>query len=89
AQLIKILKAAGVKAVHVRVASPPFKNPCYLGIDVSRYSELIAGQNSVETIRKKIKADSLGYLSIGGLKKAIGGKKIKFCTGCFNNQYPI
>lgn len=88
-QLIKILKAAGVKAVHVRIASPPFKNPCYLGIDVSRYSELIASKNSVEAIRKKFKADSLGYLSIEGLKKAIGGKKIKFCTGCFNNQYPI
>ena len=89
AQLIKVLKAAGVKAVHVRIASPPFKNPCYLGIDVSRYSELIASQNSVEAIRKKIQADSLGYLSLAGLKKAIGGKKIKFCTGCFNNQYPI
>ncbi|PIP14663.1 amidophosphoribosyltransferase [Candidatus Roizmanbacteria bacterium CG23_combo_of_CG06-09_8_20_14_all_35_49] len=89
AQLIKILKAAGVKAVHVRIASPPFKNPCYLGIDVSRYSELIASRNSVEAIRKKLKADSLGYLSLEGLKKAIGGKKIKFCTGCFNNHYPI
>lgn len=89
AQLIKVLKAAGVKAVHVRIASPPFKNPCYLGIDVSRYSELIASRNSVEAIRKKLKADSLGYLSLKGLKKAIGGKKIKFCTGCFNNHYPI
>ena len=89
AQLIKILKASGVKEIHVRVASPPFKNPCYLGIDVSRYSELIASRNSQEEIRKQIKADSLGYLSIIGLKKAIGGKNINFCTGCFDNHYPI
>lgn len=89
AQLIKILKSSGVKAVHVRIASPPFKNPCYLGIDVSRYSELIASRNSVEAIRKKIKADSLGYLSVLNLKKAIGTKKIKFCTGCFDRNYPV
>lgn len=89
AQLIKLLKKAGVKAVHVRIASPPFKNPCYLGIDVSRYNELIASKNSMEVIRKKLKADSLGYLSIESLKKAIGGKKIKYCTGCFDHHYPI
>ncbi|MDZ7586714.1 MAG: amidophosphoribosyltransferase [Patescibacteria group bacterium] len=89
AQLIKLLKKAGVKAVHVRIASPPFKHPCYLGIDVSRYKELIASGNKVEAIREQIQADSLGYLSMAGLQRAIGGKNIKYCTGCFNKHYPI
>ncbi len=89
AQLIKMLKQAGVKEVHVRIASPPFKNICYLGIDVNRYEELIASRLEVEATRKKLKADSLGYLSLAGLKQAIGKVDLKFCTGCFNSNYPV
>ncbi len=89
AQIIKMLKKAGAKEVHLRIASPPFKNICYLGIDIKRYQELIASKNDVEGIRKKLKADSLGYLSLEGLKKAVGKINCPLCTGCFNGNYPI
>lgn len=88
-QIIKMLKKAGAKKVHLRIASPPFKNICYLGIDVKRYDELIASKNDIEQIRQKIKADSLGYLSLPGLKRAVGKNGCGFCTGCFNGDYPI
>jgi amidophosphoribosyltransferase len=89
AKIIKLLKKAGTKEVHLRIASPPFKNICYLGIDVKRYKELIARKMDIEQIRKKLKADSLGYLSLEGLKKAIGKVRCNFCTGCFDGNYPV
>lgn len=89
AQIIKVLKKAGAKKIHLRIASPPFKHTCYLGIDVNRYEELIADKNSVEKIKEKLKADSLGYLSLSGLKRAIGKIDHGFCTGCFNGRYPV
>ena len=89
AKIIRLLKKAGAKEVHLRIASPPFKNICYLGIDVKRYKELIARKMDIEQIRKKLKADSLGYLSLEGLKKAIGKVRCNFCTGCFDGNYPV
>lgn len=88
-KIIELLKKAGTKEVHLRIASPPFKNVCYLGIDVKKYRELIANKYEVEEIRKKLGAKSLGYLSLPGLKKAIGNIKGKFCTGCFDGKYPV
>lgn len=88
-KLIKLIKEAGVKKVHVRIASPPFKNICYLGVDVSRYKELIASQKKIEEIKENIGADTLDYLTLSNLKKAIGKTKIGFCTGCFNGDYPV
>lgn len=89
AQIVKMLKKAGVKKIHLRIVSPPFKHICYLGVDVKRYNELIASKLTVEQIRKKIKADSLVYLSLKGLKKAVGKTNCSFCTGCFNKDYPV
>lgn len=88
-QIVKMLKKAGVKKIHLRIVSPPFKHICYLGVDVNRYDELIANKNSVEQIRKKLKVDSLAYLSLNGLKTAVGKIKHGVCTGCFNGKYPI
>lgn len=88
-QIIRLLKKAGAVKVHLRIASPPFKHICYLGVDVSRYKELIASKNEVEQIKKKLKADSLGYLSLSGLKRAVGKVTHGLCTGCFNGKYPI
>jgi len=88
-QIIKMIKKAGAKKIHLRIASPPFKNLCYLGIDVKRYDELIASRNEVSQIREKLKVDSLGYLSLPGLKRAVGKMPHGFCTGCFDNHYPI
>jgi amidophosphoribosyltransferase len=87
-QIIRMLRSKGVEEIHLRIASPPFKHPCFLGVDVSRYKELIASKNSVSQIRKKVGADSLVYLSLTELKKSIG-VKIPFCTGCFNGKYPV
>lgn len=89
AQIVKMLKKVGVKRIHLRIASPPFKYICHLGVDVSRYQELIAAKYDLETIRKKISVDSLAYLSLSGLKKAIGNIKTDFCTGCFDGNYPV
>lgn len=89
AQLVKILKKAGARKVHLRIASPPFKNVCFLGINVSQYAELIASKHDLKTIKTKLGADSLGYLSLAGLKRAIGTTDSQLCTGCFNNDYPI
>lgn len=88
-QIIRLLKKAGVKKIHLRVASPPFKNTCYLGIDVKRYKELIANKKTSDQVKKSVGADSLGYLSLRGLKKAIGKVGCGFCTGCFTGAYPV
>lgn len=88
-QIIKMLKEAKVKEVHLRVASPPFRHICYLGVDIGRYSELIANKHSLEQIRKEVKADTMGYLSLDGLKKSVGKIEHGVCTGCFNKNYPV
>jgi len=63
--------------------------PCFLGIDIEKYKELIAHKKTVEQVRKKLNADSLGYLSLKGLKKAIGKVDFGFCNGCFTGKYPL
>ena len=86
--IVKMVRDAGAKEVWMRVASPPIGWPCYLGIDTPSYSELIKNKtDSVEGIRKFIGADSLRYLSINGLKPAVGNEE--FCMGCMNGKYPI
>jgi amidophosphoribosyltransferase len=86
---IKMIKDAGAVEVHVRVASPPIKHPCFYGIDTANQNELIASRLSVEEIRKYIGADSLGYLSLAGLVRAIGVRKDKLCCACLDGKYPI
>src|SRR5699024_6425641 len=70
-RIVKMLKEAGAKEVHVRIASPPIKNPCYYGIDMSTREELIAANKEIEDIRAVLEADSVAYLSPEGLEKAI------------------
>ena len=86
---IKMLRDAGAAEVHVRISSPPIKYPCFYGIDMANQTELIAARKSVDEIRDHIKADSLGYLSIPGLLRALGLKRDKFCLACFDGKYPI
>ncbi|MDN5331242.1 MAG: amidophosphoribosyltransferase [Tepidanaerobacteraceae bacterium] len=88
-QIIKMLKDAGAKEVHVRVSSPPVTHSCYFGIDTSSQKELIAATHNVEEIRKYIGADSLGFLSLDGLIKSTGCNREKFCTACFSGEYPL
>ena len=88
-QTIKMIREAGAVEVHVRIASPPYRHPCFYGIDTANQNELIAAKMSVEEIRKYIGADSLGFLSLAGLVRAIGVKKDKLCCACLDGKYPI
>lgn len=87
--LIKMLKNAGAKEVHMRIAGPEIKFPCFYGVDFSTYDELISARSTVEEIRALIGADSLGFLNVENLTKGVGTKKdCGLCTACFNGDYP-
>ena len=91
--LIKMLKNAGAKEVHMRIASPEIKFPCFYGVDFSTYDELISARHSIDEIRDIIGADSLAFISIPGLTKGVGrgssfGKNCGQCVACFNGDYP-
>lgn len=86
---IKAIREAGVKEIHMRISCPPIKFPCYYGIDFPSRKELIANElNSVEEVGKFIGVDSLKYLSLEGMLKAVAGGNNSFCTACFSGKYP-
>lgn len=87
--LVALLRRAGAKEVHVRIHSPEMINPCYLGVDTARRDELIAANMSVPEICRHIGADSLGYLSLEGLRQSIGLPEHSNCFACFNGDYPV
>jgi amidophosphoribosyltransferase len=87
--VVRLLRKAGAKEVHMRICAPPIRYPCFLGVDMATRAELIAAQKSVPEICKFIGADTLGYLSIPGLIKAVALPKEIFCLACFNGDYPI
>lgn len=91
-RIVKMLKEAGATEVHVVISSPPIKNPCFYGIDTSSSEELIASNNSIEEMRVLIGADSLTFLSVEGMVRAIGrtdeGPDAGHCLACFTGQYP-
>jgi amidophosphoribosyltransferase len=88
-QVIRLLKKSGAKEVHMRVCAPPICNPCFFGVDMATRWELIASQRTIPQIRDFIGADSLGYLSIDGLIKAVALPKDIFCLACFTGEYPM
>jgi amidophosphoribosyltransferase len=87
-KLVRMVREAGAKEVHMRVSCPPTVSPCYYGVDTPTKEELIASSNSPEEIRKFLGADSLGYLSLGGLREAVGDQEGKFCSSCYTGVYP-
>ncbi len=87
-KIVEMLRQAGAVQVHMRIASPPTVSPCHYGIATPTYSELIANRLSVEEIREYIQADSLAYLSLEGMKAAVGAEN-GFCSACFDRNYPI
>lgn len=87
-KIIGLVRAAGAKEVHMRVAAPPTIGPCFYGVDTPQKSQLIASQQSVEEIRKYINADSLAYLSMDGLMTSLKATKSKYCAACFDGDYP-
>lgn len=89
-RLIKILRIAGAKEIHLRIASPAFIGICYFGTDVAKKDALIAVNKTVEEIRQEIGADSLEYLSLENMRKIAKASNMKgFCEGCFTGKYPI
>lgn len=86
---MKNLREAGAKEVHMRVSCPPHRYPCYYGIDFPTRDELIASSHTVEEISKFIGLDTLGYLSLAGMIKAMPFPKEQFCLSCFEGEYPV
>ena len=90
--IVSLLREGGACEVHVRVSSPPVKHPCFMGVDMATYSQLIAHKLDVESIRQRIGADSLHYLSlegmIGVINEKVGGET-GHCTACFSGDYPV
>jgi amidophosphoribosyltransferase len=86
--LVAMLRQAGAREVHFRVASPPTVGPCYYGIDTPTREELIAANHSVEEIRRYLGVETLAYLSLEGMVSASAGDTGRFCHACFSNQYP-
>ena len=88
-KVIKLLQKSGVKEVHMRVCAPPIRYPCFFGVDMATRRELIAYQKTIPQIRDFIGADTLGYLSIDGLIKAVALPRDIFCLACFTGEYPV
>jgi amidophosphoribosyltransferase len=87
-KIVRMVREAGAREVHVRISCPPTVSPCYYGVDTPTKEELIASSNTPEEICRFLGADSLGYLSITGLKQAVGDTQGNFCTSCYTGVYP-
>lgn len=87
-KIVGMVREAGAREVHMRISCPPTVSPCYYGVDTPRKAELIAAQMSVSEVSRYIEADSLGYLSLDGMLKAIGMEKENSCVACWNGKYP-
>jgi amidophosphoribosyltransferase len=93
-KIIGMIRSAGAREVHMRISSPPTIGPCHYGIDTPDRNKLIASSHTVDEVRRFVGADTLGYLSIEGLREAVskvltGQKHRGLCDGCFTNNYPI
>jgi len=88
-KIVKMVRAAGAKEVHMRIACPPTISPCFYGVDTPNRSELIAANHSLEEIRQFIEADSLAYLSLEGLQRAVSPQQSSYCTSCYTGVYPV
>jgi amidophosphoribosyltransferase len=88
-KIVKMIRGAGARGVHVRISSPPIQWPCYYGIDTPTRKELIASSHQAEEIRRYLGADSLGYLSLEGMLKSTGSDPDQFCHACFTGSYGV
>jgi len=88
-KIVKMVRAAGAKEVHVRISCPPTISPCFYGVDTPRKSELIAATHTLDEIKTFLDADSLGYLSLEGLMSAVGSGQSTYCSSCYTGQYPV
>ena len=88
-KIVKMVRAAGAKEVHVRISCPPTISPCFYGVDTPRRSELIAATHTLEEIKTYLDADSIGYLSLEGLMSAVGSGNTTYCSSCYTGHYPV
>jgi amidophosphoribosyltransferase len=88
-KIVRLVKAAGAREVHVRISCPPTVSPCFYGVDTPSRSELIGATHSIEEIRQYVEADSLAYLSLRGLRDAVGDRQNAYCTSCYTGVYPV
>jgi len=87
--VVRLLRHAGAKEIHLRICAPPIQYPCFMGVDMATREELIASRKTVDEIRQHVGADSLGYLSLDGLLHAVQRPQGELCTACFTGDYPI
>ena len=87
--VVNLLRRAGATEVHMRVCAPPIRHPCFMGVDMASRKELLAANSTIPEIREFIGADSLGYLSVRGLMRVVGGTDGGFCDACFTGNYPV
>jgi len=87
-KIVRMVRQAGAREVHLRISCPPTVSPCFYGVDTPTRGELIASNHSVEEIRRFVEADTLGYLSLGGLRKAVADDKAEYCYACYTGDYP-
>jgi amidophosphoribosyltransferase len=87
-KIVRMVRAAGAREVHLRISCPPTISPCFYGVDTPTRSELIAANSSVEEIRRFVEADSLGYLSLGSLRRAVADDAHEYCYACYTGDYP-
>jgi amidophosphoribosyltransferase len=88
-KIVTMLRAAGAREVHLRISAPPTIGPCHYGIDTPTHSELIAHEHTRDEICERMDADSLGYLSLAGLRHSAASLKRGFCDACFSDEYPV
>jgi amidophosphoribosyltransferase len=88
-KIVRMVRAAGAREVHVRISCPPTISPCFYGVDTPRKSELIASTHTIEEIREFLEADSVAYLSLEGMLSAVGTERSSYCTSCYTGNYPV
>jgi amidophosphoribosyltransferase len=87
-KIVRMVRSAGAREVHVRISCPPTISPCYYGVDTPDKRELIAANSTVEEIRRFVEADSLGYLPLDALREAVGDSNHEYCYACYTGVYP-
>jgi amidophosphoribosyltransferase len=86
--LVRLLREGGAAQIHMRITCPPIRHPCYMGVDMGRYEDLIAHRMAVEEIRAHTGCDSLYFLSLEGMMRAVG-RQDGYCDACFSGTYPV
>jgi len=88
-KIVRMVRAAGAREVHVRISCPPTISPCFYGVDTPSKADLIAATHTLDEIRKYLEADSVAYLSLEGLMSAVDKDRASYCSSCYTGRYPV